>query len=334
MKKQQSQWTHREKSFSAFVTGPLLSFWRQRQERHFLGKDGVTIRYVRLTSPSHKKAIMIVPGRSESYVKYPELAWDLFNCGYDIFIVDHRGQGLSDRLLEDSQLGHVLQFSDYVDDLSQLCTLELPEGRYQQQFALAHSMGGAIVTLLSQRHPTLFTATALVAPMFGIVLPMPEWVVERILNWTAMRPHLREGFAFGTGRWHATPFGINTLTHSRVRYQRTIRFYADQPELQLGGPTTHWVREAMFTGRYIESIASELKHPVLLLQASDDQVVDNQAQNRFALARMLSGSPCYGDHPQVMEGARHEILFEKDEIRAAALQMITEYFLTFQSNTL
>jgi len=329
MKKQQSQWTHREKSFSAFVTGPLLSFWRQRQERQFVGKDGVVIRYMRMTAASHKKAIVIVPGRSESYSKYPEVVWDLFNCGYDIFVIDHRGQGLSGRLLDDPQLGHVAQFSDYVDDLERLCELELSGGRYQQTFALAHSMGGAIATLLSQRHPSLFTASALVAPMFGIILPMPEWVVERILNWTATRPHLREGFAFGTGRWHATPFGINTLTHSRVRYQRNLRCYADHPELQLGGPTTHWVREAILTGRYIESIAPALHHPILLLQASEDQVVDNQAQNRFSLARNLAGFPCYGDHPQVMEGARHEILFEKDEIRAAALQKITEYFSTF-----
>ena len=329
MRKIQSQWTHREKGFSAFVTGPLLSFWRQRQERQFVGKDGVEIHYVRLTSPSHRKAVMVIPGRGESYLKYPELAWDLFNCGYDIFIIDHRGQGRSGRLLDDSQLGHVVQFSDYVDDLEKLCELELAEARYLQTFALAHSMGGAIATLLSHRQPKLFTATALVAPMFGIVLPMPEWMVERILNWTVTRPHLREGFAFGTGRWHATPFGINTLTHSRVRYQRNLRLYADQPQLQIGGPTTHWVREAMLVGRQIENLAPVLTHPVLLLQASEDQVVDNQAQDRFALARNLAGFPCYGDHPQVIEGARHEILFEKDELRAAALQMITDYFLTF-----
>lgn len=128
MKKHPSQWTHREKSFSAFVTGPLLSFWRQRQERQFVGKDGVVIRYMRMTAASHKKAIFIVPGRSESYSKYPEVVWDLFNCGYDIFVMDHRGQGLSGRLLDDPQLGHVAQFSDYVDDLEKLCELELSGG--------------------------------------------------------------------------------------------------------------------------------------------------------------------------------------------------------------
>lgn len=328
MKQLHSQWIHREKSFSAFVNGSLLQFWRQRQARHFTGKDGITIHYVCYTSASHQKAILISPGRIESYIKYTEVAWDLFNCGYDIFIVDHRGQGFSGRMLPDPQLGHVDKFSDYVDDLQQLCELELSRGRYTHHFALAHSMGGAIVTLLAQRLPNLFTATALVAPMFGIVLPMPEWIAERILNWTEVRPHLRENYAPGMGRWHATPFGINTLTHSRVRYQRNVRFYADQPELKVGGPTAHWVREAIDAGREIEAIAPQLHHPVMVLQAGDDQVVDNQAQDRFCLARSLAGFPCHGDHPLVIEGARHEILFEKDEIRAYALQLITDYFLT------
>lgn len=38
------------------------------------------------------------------------------------------------------------------------------------------------------------------------------------------------------------------LTHSRQRYRRNLRFYADEPRLQVGGPTSHWVREGMLAG--------------------------------------------------------------------------------------
>lgn len=235
MKQFTQRWLHREKEFSAFVTGPLLHFWRRRQEKSFTGTDGLRIRYVSFTSSQHTKAVLIAPGRIESYVKYPEVAYDLFQCGYDVFIIDHRGQGLSDRMLEDTHLGHVEHFSDYVDDLYRFWQITLSGDRYQQKFALAHSMGGAILTLLLRREPGLVDAAALLAPMFGIVLPMPEWMAERILNWTETRSGLREGFALGTGRWHAPPFAVNTLTHSRVRYQRNLRFYADDPALQVGG---------------------------------------------------------------------------------------------------
>lgn len=326
MKQPTSQWINREKSFSAFATGPLLHFWRQRRERQFIGKDQVVIRYVCFTSPSHHKAVLIAPGRTESYIKYQEVAWDLFSCGYDVFIIDHRGQGLSGRMLADSHLGHVEKFSDYVDDLQRLYQLELTNKRYQLRFALAHSMGAAIVTLLLQRQANLFDASALVAPMFGLILPMPDWMAERVLSWTEARPNFRENFAFGTHRWHAAPFAINILTHSRVRYQRALRCYADRPELQVGGPTAHWVREAINVGRDIEALAPQMSQPMLIIQASDDQVVNNQAQNRYCLARSVAGYPCYMTHPQIIPGARHEILFEIDDMRAQALTLITDYF--------
>ncbi len=49
-----------------------------------------------------------------------EVAYDLFHCGFDVMIIDHRGQGRSGRLLSDTHRGHVVNFSDYVDDLAAL----------------------------------------------------------------------------------------------------------------------------------------------------------------------------------------------------------------------
>ncbi len=64
------------------------------------------------------RLVLICPGRIESYVKYAEVAYDLFHCGFDVMIIDHRGQGRSGRLLSDTHRGHVVNFSDYVDDLA------------------------------------------------------------------------------------------------------------------------------------------------------------------------------------------------------------------------
>ncbi|EFE21232.1 lysophospholipase L2, partial [Edwardsiella tarda ATCC 23685] len=88
-------WLTRERGFAAFSTGPLLDFWQRRQEAEFIGVDGVPIRYVALRAAQHTRAILVVPGRIESYMKYPELAYDLFLSGYDVVIIDHRGQGTS-----------------------------------------------------------------------------------------------------------------------------------------------------------------------------------------------------------------------------------------------
>lgn len=194
-------WQTRKKAFAAFANSSLLDFWRIREERLFSVADGLAIHYVRFTSPQHQDVILLCPGRGESYVKYPELAYDLFHCGYDVLIIDHRGQGRSDRLLQDPHRGHVVSFSDYVDDLEIFWRWEIADRHYQQCFALAHSMGSTIAALLLVRQLRAFHAAVLVAPMFGILLPMPCWIAIHILNWAEKYPIVSENYAPGTRRW-------------------------------------------------------------------------------------------------------------------------------------
>ena len=73
--------------------------------------------------------IVVCPGRIESYIKYAELAYDLFHLGFDVLIIDHRGQGLSGRMLPDTHRGHVDNFSDYVDDLAAFWQQEVQPAR-------------------------------------------------------------------------------------------------------------------------------------------------------------------------------------------------------------
>ncbi|MFW2575652.1 lysophospholipase L2 [Serratia nevei] len=319
-------WLTRETQFAAFATGPLLDFWRRREEGEFSGVDGVPIRFVRFRSARHQRVVVVSPGRIESYVKYPEVAYDLFHCGYDVVIIDHRGQGRSGRLLADTHRGHVINFADYVDDFEQLWQREVESRGYRQRFALAHSMGGAILAQFLQRRPQAFDAVAFCAPMFGIQLPMPGWLADRILDWAETRPAIRDYYAVGTGQWRPLPYVVNVLTHSRERYRRSLRYYADYPELQVGGPTYHWVRESIRAGRQIIAQAGEITTPLLLLQAGEERVVDNRSHQAFCQALSDAGRPCEGGLPWVINGARHEILFERDAMRAEALNAILRFF--------
>ncbi|HEI8868043.1 lysophospholipase L2 [Serratia sp. AKBS12] len=320
------EWLTRETHFAAFATGPLLDFWRQRQEGEFSGVGGVPIRFVRFSASHHRRVVVISPGRIESYVKYPEVAYDLFHCGYDVMILDHRGQGRSGRLLADPHRGHVVNFADYVEDFSRFYQQEVVPLGYRQRVALAHSMGGAILAQFLARQPQAFDAAALCAPMFGIILPMPVWMASRILNWAEKHPSVRDYYAIGTGQWRPLPYVVNMLTHSRERYRRAVRYYADYPELQLGGPTYHWVRESMLAGQRAIAGAAQIATPLLLLQASEDRVVDNRSHRAFCQALSDAGHPCEGGKPRVINGARHEILFERDAMRAEALNAILRFF--------
>ncbi|HBT0435469.1 TPA: alpha/beta fold hydrolase, partial [Klebsiella pneumoniae] len=180
---QKKDWETRENAFAAFSMGPLTDFWRQREEAEFKGVDDVPVRFVRFCAQHNDRLVLICPGRIESYVKYAEVAYDLFHCGFDVMIIDHRGQGRSGRLLSDTHRGHVVNFSDYVDDLAALWQQQVVPGHWRKRFILAHSMGGAIATLFLQRYRAHCDAIALCAPMFGIIIRLPDWMVRHILDW-------------------------------------------------------------------------------------------------------------------------------------------------------
>ncbi|BAN96807.1 lysophospholipase [Plautia stali symbiont] len=137
---------------------------------------------------------------------------------------------------------------------------------------------------------------------------------------------LRDGYALGTGRWRASPFGINRLTHSRERYRRNLLFYADDPAIRVGGPTYHWVREGIQAGRHIFNQVAHITTPILLLQASEDDVVDNRAQDLFCEAMAAAGHAVEGTTPYIIQGARHDILFETDAMRAEALNAVVDFY--------
>ncbi len=319
-------WLNRETQFSAFANGPLLDFWQHREEAEFLGVDNVPIRYVRFIKSKHNKAIVISPGRSESYIKYPEIAYDFFHLGFDVFIIDHRGQGISGRMLADPQKGHVERFSDYIDDFAQLIELEVKYRHYPKCYALGHSMGSAILAGYLLRDSVTFDAAALCAPMIGINLPMPHWLASFIVDRAESRTNIRNDYAASTGKWQPLPYLINVLTHSQERYRRYLRYYADYPQLRLGGPTYHWLRESFAVGDELIAKAGEIDVPLMVLEASEEKVVSRRELQAFCQSRQKALTGREEKLPLIIEGAHHEILFEVDALRAMALNAICDFF--------
>ncbi|NRN30164.1 lysophospholipase L2 [Photorhabdus heterorhabditis] len=320
-------WLNREIQFSAFASGPLLDFWQTREEHEFIGIDNVLIRYVRFcTTTKNHRAVVILPGRSESYVKYPEVAFDFYHLGYDVFIIDHRGQGRSSRMLKDPQKGHVEKFNDYIDDVETFIEREILPRHYSHCYALAHSMGAAILGGFLLRHSQVFDAAALCAPMFGINLPMPRWLATFLVNRAEKYPDIRNNYAVLTGKWRPFPYLINLLTHSQERYCRYLRYYVDNPELRIGGPTYHWMRESMRVGDMLIEKAGKIETPLMVLKASEDKVINNQKLRAFCKSRQKKEILIQEQLPLIIQGAHHEILFEKDKLRSQALNAICNFF--------
>ncbi|WP_429022208.1 alpha/beta fold hydrolase [Aeromonas allosaccharophila] len=306
----------------------LPDFWRQHAvEGEYKGKDGVTIRYAALRQAKVDRAILIVNGRVESYLKYQELAWDLWRQGYSLYLIDHRGQGMSDRMLDNPQKGYVDHFDDYVVDLKQFHDQIIMADQPAKLFLLAHSMGGAISARYLERWPDDIKAAVLSSPMLGINLGgLPKWLAKGLAatlgtvgGWIGEPP-----YGPGQGPYQDDGFADNGLTHSQTRYQAFRQLYEQYPQIKLGGATAHWIYQGISGADAAIAEAGAIKTPLLVLQAGNDSVVDNAAQDRFCTI-----AKCEGGKPLRIEGAWHELFIESDDKRQPALTAMVDFFARF-----
>src|SRR4051812_28808398 len=73
----------------------------------FTGAGGVSLHYEVHTAPKEAAALVFLNGRTENTGKYVELYHDLKERGFTVYTYDHRGHGLSQRLLDDKRKLHV-----------------------------------------------------------------------------------------------------------------------------------------------------------------------------------------------------------------------------------
>ncbi len=308
----------------------IQPYWaKHASEASFVGAQGLSIKYLKLTAAEpNNKVIVVSPGRTEAYLKYDELAYDLAQQGYDVFIIDHRGQGLSDRESARWQPGDVASFQYYVDDLATLIEQQDLLANYQQRFILAHSMGGAIAAHYLQQFPNTFTAAALSAPMFGInlgMLPKPiATSLAAIMSKLERQFKCGPYYAVGQSDYKHCSFNNNHLTHSEQRFRQMQAVYLAHPKIQLGGPTNRWLDQSFTAMQQIIERANTISVPLLLLQAEQDEIVTAVGQRAFFQA--LGPTSAASAQFKIIAGAKHEILFESDSMRNPALSSILNFF--------
>ena len=158
-----------EQSYLHFFRHVLPDWWHTHaSEKTWQTHDNIKLAYVSILQPTPSPTVIFVNGRTESYLKYKEVAFDFFQKGYSIFLFDNRGQGLSQRLLPDAEIGYVERFDDYVDDLDEFQQKIVAPASKAPTYLIGHSMGGLITLLYLERQPKNIVKAAVTAPMIGI----------------------------------------------------------------------------------------------------------------------------------------------------------------------
>jgi len=264
-----------------------------------------------------KGTVLLFPGRTEYIEKYGRVAADFAAAGYGMMAFDWRGQGLSDRPQHRRDMGHVVSFDEYRQDVCAfwraIKALEVP-GPF---FLIGHSMGGAIG--LRAIHDDLpVKAAAFTAPMWGIQMAPFLKSISTIVLALAGPLGFGKAFAPTTGPYEPMPFDDNTLTTDKDQFDYMARQTAAHPDLTLGGPSNRWVKAALEeTAALMEMPAPDL--PTVAIVGTRERIVEVEAVE----TRMKTWPK--GQYLTI-DGAEHEVLMESPDRRRASIQAIITLF--------
>lgn len=295
----------------------IENFFKKGIQGFFKGKEGIKIYYRIFEQPSSNKAILISTGRTESFIKYKELIFDLYNNGYSIYIHDHRGQGLSDRMTKDPEMGYIDNFQFYVDDMKYFYNNYLKPKKYQKKYLLSHSMGGAIGVTYLEQNVNDFNAAVFSSPMLGLNPPICN--IINLFNTDTPK------YAIGQTKYKddQIKFEENSLTGSKLRYNRAIQAYAEVPEARLGGVTYNWLSESCKQFDYIYRNINKIQTPFIIFSAENEEVVNPSAHQDFIDEAKRQQKNC---NAFLVKNAQHELFIEKDKQRIATINKTLDFY--------
>lgn len=274
--------------------------------------DGIGLRVGLWMPPAGEPArgsVLLLHGFTEFIEKYYEVVQHLLSRGFAVVTYDHRGQGLSQRLLPDFQGGYQTDFADLVAEAVFVHEHLLLDALPRPHLLMAHSMGGNIALRVLQDYPRRFDRAVLSAPMLGFDR-IPLWLMHAVANvhvWLGLGGR----YVWGAGGEVDLENPVNRVTSDAERHARAISFWRHEPDLVTGGVTWRWVREATRSIALVtrRDRMAQIETPTLLVSAGRDLVVSSR---RHGAVTELS--------PQIervqLHESMHEILQETDEIQA------------------
>ena len=264
--------------------------------------------------------VLMFPGRTEYIEKYGPAVGQFAARGFSSLVLDWRGQGLTARAKADRRLGHIEDFRDYQKDVAVLVDVARRAHLPKPWFLLGHSMGGCIGLRALHEHLPV-RAAVFSGPLWGIQLKPVEvgiaWVVALlgpVLGFgDHLTPHAQPDHKLIGGRFEG-----NDLTTDRGMWDFMKSQIARYPDLALGGPTVVWFRAMMIeTARLMRLPAPDV--PTLTFLATRESIVDIDRMRRL-MARWPNG------RLETMEGAEHELMMERPEIRKQFFDRAAEFF--------
>lgn len=289
---------------------------------YFTSSDDTDIYYEYYSAPSPKGNMVISHGFTESLEKYTEMIYYFLQDGYNVYIIDHRGHGLSERTTADFSLVDVKDFNSYVNDLYTFTKeIVVPQTGGLPLFLYSHSMGGGISALLLEQYPDLFDAAVLSSPMLGVNLgSVPRFAANLLANSATL---LGQGATYVISHGPFEPIADidDSSSSSIARFNYYFNKKLANEHLQTNGASYSWIKEALSATKEMvkPENAARATTPILLFQSENDSLVLPVPQYEF-----VNNAP--NTQMIFVPGAKHELFSTSNEILIPYLNTVLDFY--------
>lgn len=321
-------WAISEVNYKENYQLKILPLIQSYKHGNFLGKKSISIHYATYTrNPFSRRCLVILPGRTEAIEKYAEVIHSLdtgkLAFEFQFFLMDHRGQGSSGRMLnkvKDYEKGHVDDFNNYTLDMKKFLDVIVSEKNCREKYLLAHSLGAGIALDFLYEYPEYFDRVALSSPMLKIITKPYKYAVARTI--IAANMLAKRGEKFGNGQGPHNPnrdFINNTFTSSEVRYNMAMDIFDHYPQTKLGGVTFGWLSEVVKATAKLRKNYEAFRIPMRVFHAG----IEHYSEPDEAIELCEKAPYC---KRIFLPTSKHEVLMDRDVNRDIVIQELESFF--------
>jgi len=282
--------------------------------------DGIKIRVCHWLQQKEKSigTILLQQGHNEFIEKYYETIQEFIDRGYSVICFDWRGQGMSERMIDDINKSFINDFERHDKDLEKILVEIIDPFFSKPLIGIGHSMGGCLMLSAFKNHPDKFSHGILSAPMLG-------FKNERFLRTASsiMRVFMKDtDYLIGSkpNMGIETPFEENDLTTDRFRYKRTQKLVRKKPDIRLWGVTNAFAKSVSNRFKTIrkKNWVEDIKTKILIINSINDKVVDSN--KTLEINKRLKNSKIVN-----FQNCEHEIFIENDINRKILWEAIDSF---------
>ena len=303
-----------EDHYSEMMTQIVVPYLDTRAEERWPERETGKKIHCMYYRADHPKGIVVIShGFTESIEKYKEVIYYFLIRNYSVYMAEYCGHGFSYRLVEDYSLVHVDSFRRYVRDLLFISKAVQKENPGMPLYLYAHSMGGGIGAAAAAKAPYLYRALILSSPMIQPLTAGVPWDIARNIAAAMCMVGKNKDYVIGTRPYEGEEPFETSCSLSKPRYDYYQKKRVAEKHYQTRSASYGWLYGADILNRYLQQKAwRDISVPVLLFQASQENVVSTYEQNIFVQKINLYGNT-QAEFVKV-PGAKHEIFNSENKV--------------------